>query len=209
MASPRNPPDPARRNERSRQAILEATADLLGEVGYTKLALEAVAARARVGKQTIYRWWPDKGALVLDAYMDLVQADADLSLPDTGDLRADLRTVLRTTIDALADPVYERRYRALLTSIQDDPALGAALRERLLTPWLDATRARLRAAPEAAGLRPFDLDVLADLLYGSVHYRLLLGTGTLSRRYADAVVAWIMTALPGPAPARRAASRGS
>jgi AcrR family transcriptional regulator len=197
MAHPRNPPDPARRNERSRQAILGATADLLGEVGYTKLAVEAVAARAGVGKQTIYRWWPDKGTLVLDAYLDLVQAEAGVSFPDTGDLRADLRTALRTMIDALADPVYERRYRALLTSIQDDAALAAALRERLLTPWLDATRARLRAAPEAAGLRPFDIDVLADLLYGSLHYRWLFGTGTLSRRYADAVVARVMTTLPG------------
>jgi AcrR family transcriptional regulator len=197
MAQKRNPPDPARRNERSRQAILEATADLLGEVGYTKLALEAVAARARVGKQTIYRWWPDKGALVLDAYLNLVRADAGVSFPDSGDLRADLRTVLHTLIDSLADPVYARRYRALLTAIQDDPVLAASLRERLQTPWLDATRARLRAAPETAGMRPFDLDVLADLLYGSVHYRWLLGTGTLTRRYADAVVARIMAALPG------------
>ena len=72
MTGDRKPPDPTRRSERSRQAILTATADLLGEVGYSKLAVEAIAARAGVGKQTIYRWWPDKGAVVLDAYLALV-----------------------------------------------------------------------------------------------------------------------------------------
>src|SRR5215204_2853352 len=126
MTQDRKPPNPARRNQRSRRAILRATADLLGEVGYTKLAVEAIAARAGVGKQTIYRWWPDKGAVVLDAYVALVQADQELTFPDTGDLEADLRLVLRSTVDSLADPAFEGRYRALLTAIQDDPRLAAA-----------------------------------------------------------------------------------
>src|SRR5215217_1034955 len=114
MTQDRKPPNPARRNQRSRQAILSATADLLGQVGYTKLTIEAIAARAGVGKQTIYRWWPDKGALVLDAYLALVGADQDLTFPDSGDLEADLRLALGSTVDSLADPVFEQRYRWLL-----------------------------------------------------------------------------------------------
>src|SRR5829696_6088465 len=135
MTRDRKPPNPARRNEHSRQAILTATADLLGEVGYTKLAVEAIAARAGVGKQTIYRWWPDKGAVVLDAYLNLVQADEGITFPESDNIEADLRLVLRSTVDSLADPAFERRYRALLTAIQDNRTLAVALLEKLLKPW--------------------------------------------------------------------------
>jgi AcrR family transcriptional regulator len=195
MTADRKPPDPARRNERSRQAILTATADLLGEVGYTKLAVEAIAARAGVGKQTIYRWWPGKGAVVLDAYLVLVGADQDLALPDSGDLEADLRKVLGFMVDSLADPVFEQRYRALLTAIQDNPELAAALLDRLLKPWLEATKERLRAAQQAGQIGDVDLEVAAELLYGPIYYRWLLRTAPISRQYLDAVVAMTLRAL--------------
>jgi AcrR family transcriptional regulator len=196
MTAERKPPDPTRRNQRSRQAILTATADLLGEVGYTKLTVEAIAARAGAGKQTIYRWWPDKGAVVLDAYLALVGADGELTFPDRGDLEADLRLVLGSTVDSLADPVFERRYRALLAAIQDDPELAAALLDRLLKPWLAATRKRLRTAQRAGQLRnDLDLEVAAELLYGPVYYRWLLRTGPITREYLDAVVAMTLRAL--------------
>jgi AcrR family transcriptional regulator len=195
MTDDRKPPDPTRRNERSRQAILTATADLLGELGYTKLTVEAIAARAGVGKQTIYRWWPDKGALVLDAYLALVGADQELAFPDSGDLEADLRLVLGSTVDSLADPVFERRYRALLTAIQDAPELAAALFDRLLKPWLAATTQRLRAAQQAGQVADIDLDVAAELVYGPIYYRWLLRTGPISHQYLDAVVTMTVRAL--------------
>jgi AcrR family transcriptional regulator len=195
MTGDRKPPNPARRNQLSRQAILTATADLLGEVGYTKLTVEAIAARAGVGKQTIYRWWPDKGTVVLDAYLALVGADQDLTFPDSGDLEADLRLVLRSLADSLRDPVFERRYRALLAAIQDDPKLAAALLDRLLKPWLAATRQRLRAAQQAGQIRNDDLDAAAELLYGPIYYRWLLRTGPISRQYLDAVIAMTLRAL--------------
>ncbi|MEV4089583.1 helix-turn-helix domain-containing protein, partial [Nonomuraea fuscirosea] len=80
-------PNPARRSERSRQAILDAARELVSEVGYAKLTIEAIAARAGVGKQTIYRWWPSKGAVVLDAFLALSEAGPgrSMALPDTGD----------------------------------------------------------------------------------------------------------------------------
>ena len=196
MTQDRKPPNPARRNEHSRQAILTATADLLGQVGYTKLTIEAIAARAGVGKQTIYRWWPDKGALVLDAYLALVGADQDLAFPDSGNLEADLRLTLGSTVDSLADPVFEQRYRALLTAIQDDPKLAAAMLDRLLKPWLEATTQRLHVAQQAGQIRNgVDLEVAAELLYGPVYYRWLLRTGPLSRQYVDALVGMALRAL--------------
>jgi AcrR family transcriptional regulator len=195
MTADRKPPDPTRRNERSRRAILTAAADLLGEVGYTKLTVEAIAARAGVGKQTIYRWWPDKGAVVLDAYLALVEADQELDFPDSGDLEADLRLVLGSLVDSLADPRFERRYRALLAAIQDEPELAAGLLDRLLEPWLEATRQRLRAAHRAGQIADVDLEVAAELLYGTVYYRWLLRTGPITREYVDAVVAITLRAL--------------
>jgi AcrR family transcriptional regulator len=195
MTGARKPPNPTRRSQRSRQAILTATADLVGEVGYTKLTVEAIAARAGVGKQTIYRWWPDKGAVLLDAYLTLVGADQDLTFPDSGDLEADLRLVLGSMVDSLTDPGFEQRYRALLAAIQDDPKLAAALLDRLLRPWLAATKQRLRAAQQAGRIGNVDLEVAAELLYGPVYYRWLLRTGPISRQYVDGVVAMTLRAL--------------
>jgi AcrR family transcriptional regulator len=195
VTTDRKAPNPARRNERARRAILTAAADLVGEVGYSKLTVEAIAARAGVGKQTIYRWWPDKGAVLLDAYLTLVGADQDLTFPDSGDLEADLRLVLGSMVDSLADPVFERRYRALLAAIQDDPELAAALLDRLLKPWLAATAQRLGAAQRAGQIGEVDLEVAAELLYGPVYYRWLLRTGPISPRYVDAVVAMTLRAL--------------
>jgi len=195
MATNTNPPNRARRNEAARDAILTATSELLGEVGFAKLAIEAIASRAGVGKQTIYRWWPDKGAVVLDAYLALVHAEDELAFPQTDDLEADLRLVLRSTADSLADPGFEARYRALLTAIQDDPDLAQSLLDRLLTPWLEATKERLRVAQRAGQIDVVDLDVAAELLYGPIYYRWLLRTGPPSQQHADTVVTLALRAL--------------
>ena len=85
-------PNATRRSERSRRAILTAALDLVEEVGYAKTSVEGIAARAGVGKQTIYRWWPSKGAVLLDALLALSEGDDGVEpLPDTGDLAADLK----------------------------------------------------------------------------------------------------------------------
>src|SRR4051812_8481063 len=117
-------PEASRRSERSRQAILTAAVELVGEVGYARLTIEAIAARAGVGKQTIYRWWPSKGAVVLDAFVALGGSSEPAALPDTGDLEADLRTVLRATVQELTDPRFELPSRALTAESQSDPALA-------------------------------------------------------------------------------------
>src|ERR687891_660297 len=103
MAESRTAPDSSRRNPTSRRAILAAALDLVREVGYAKLSIEGIAARAGVGKQTIYRWWPSKGAVLFDAFLTLSESqDGEVeALPDTGDLEADLKLVLRATVAEL------------------------------------------------------------------------------------------------------------
>ncbi|MEU3574242.1 TetR/AcrR family transcriptional regulator [Kitasatospora sp. NPDC036755] len=199
MAS-RTAPDPARRSERARAAVLAAAIELVSEVGYGKVTIEAIAARAGVGKQTIYRWWPSKGAVVFDAFLAAGEHDGGLALPDTGDLAADLRAVLRPTSDELSDPATDRTYRALVAEILNDPALHDEYRTRLLDPLLEVTRDRLRSAREAGRLAPdADLDLAVELLYGPIYYRWQYRLGPLTHEHADRLVDAALRALDPPA----------
>ena len=124
-----------RRSEASRRAILTAAFELVGEIGYQRLTIEGIAARAGVGKQTIYRWWPSKGAVLFDAFLALSEdPDGDPALPDTGDLAADIKLVLRATVAELVDPRYDRPMRALTAAMLDDPELQAEYEQRLEAP---------------------------------------------------------------------------
>ncbi|MEV2199084.1 TetR/AcrR family transcriptional regulator [Streptomyces fradiae] len=209
-------PDATRRSERSRRAIYDAALALVVEVGYARTTVEGIASRAGVGKQTIYRWWPSKSAVLLDAYLDLTgqagqeaQAGreggeepteptepigpagptAPAGLPDTGDLAADLKAVLRATVDELNDPRFEAPTRALTAEGVIDPELGARFVERLLEPQLRLYVRRLAAARDAGLLRPgADLRVAVELLVGPLTHRWLMRTRPLTHAYADELV---------------------
>jgi AcrR family transcriptional regulator len=189
-------PDPARRSERSRAAVLAATSALVAEVGYNKLTIEAIAARAGVGKQTIYRWWPSKGAVVFDAFLADSAHEGGIELPDTGDLRADLRAVLRPSSDQLTDPAFDPSARVLIAEIVTDPALHGEYRTRLLDPLLEVTRRRFRSAREAGQIAPdTDLDLAVELFYGPLHYRWMFRLGPLTHDHADRLVEAVLRAL--------------
>lgn len=191
-------PDASRRRESSRRAILTAALDLVGEVGYAKLSIEGIAAAAGVGKQTIYRWWPSKGALLFDAFLTMGEGQDGGGLPDTGDLAADLKTVLRATVVELNEPRYDQPMRALHTEIVHDPVLAADYAARLDEPMRELKKDRLRAAQRAGQLATdVDLDVAVDMLFGPVLNRWLQRTGPLTAEYVDKVVD---TALSGLRP---------
>jgi len=201
MTTPRRAPaNAARRKEASRQAILTAAVELVREVGYGRLSIEGIAARAGVGKQTIYRWWTSKGAILFDAFLALSTEEESgaVALPDTGDLEADLRTVLHATVAELNDSRYAEPMRALATEIAHDADLAAAYAQRLEGPLREAKRARLRSAQQAGQLAAdLDLDVAVDMVWGPVLNRWLQRTGPLTAEYADRVVS---TALDGLRP---------
>ena len=168
-----------RRSERAHKAILAAALDEVAEAGYAKLCIEGIAARAGVGKQTIYRWWPSKGAVVFDAVLDLGAGDA--SVPDTGDLEADLKTALRATVAELNDPRVAPALRALRTAITHDPQLAATYAERIDNPRCEARKQRLSADLDG------DLDIAVDLLWGPLLNRWLKGA-EVTPEYADRIV---------------------
>ncbi|MEV7007352.1 TetR/AcrR family transcriptional regulator [Streptosporangium sp. NPDC051022] len=189
----------ARRSDASRRAILTAAFDLVSEVGYAKLSIEGIAARAGVGKQTIYRWWPSKGAVLFDAFLMFSEGpDGEVALPDTGDLEADLKTVMRATVAELNDPRYDEPMRALTTEIAHDPELAAAYAEQLDGPMKRIKKERLRAAQRAGQLgEDLDLDVAVEMLWGPLLNRWLQRGGPLTPEYADTLVE---TALNGLRP---------
>lgn len=187
--SQKSAPDASRRSETARRAILTAALDLVGKVGYAKLTIEGIATAAGVGKQTIYRWWPSKGAILFDAFLALTTDVQDGALPDTGDLAADLKLVLRATVDELADPAFDLPMRALHIEVVHDAALAADYVRRLDGPMRELKKDRLRSAQRAGQLRAdVDLDVAVDILFGPVLNRWAQRTGPLTHEYVDLVV---------------------
>jgi AcrR family transcriptional regulator len=187
-------PDPTRRSERARTAILEAARELLSEVGFVRLTVESIASRAGVGKQTIYRWWPSKEAVLFDALLASQAApDGSQQLPDTGDIVADLRTVLSAVVEELVEPGNDRLLRTITAEIQHDPLLSEELLERLLRPQLDATADRLRAAQRAGQIAmSVDPRLATELLFGPMFHRWLLRTAPLDAAYVDQLVQQVL-----------------
>ncbi|MEW1611633.1 MULTISPECIES: TetR/AcrR family transcriptional regulator [unclassified Streptomyces] len=206
--APQKEPDSSRRSDRSRRAIYDAALALVGENGYRRTTIEGIAGRAGVGKQTIYRWWPSKAAVLMEAFLDLAaraaeeagpQAEgAEYGIPDTGDLAADLKLVLRATVDELNDPLMEAPTRALTAEGIVDARLGAEFVGKLLDPQLALYVTRLRAAQEAGQLRAdADPRIALELLIAPLTHRWLLRTLPLTHAYADTIVDY---ALGGLAP---------
>ena len=135
------------RSEKAHNAILEAAAELLLEQGLSAVRMDAVAARAGASKATIYRWWPTKEALALDAlYHEWAVVPA---ARDTGSLRGDLLSLLRPWARLAARRPYGRVIAALLTEAQADPAFAGQYRARFVEPRRDQARAIFRRAARA------------------------------------------------------------
>jgi AcrR family transcriptional regulator len=187
MPRSRKEPDASRRSERARIAILAATAELIRTTGYDTMSIEAIAAAAGVGKQTIYRWWPSKAAVVLDMWAPEVHPRIEFQ--DSGDLAADLKAQLKAVIDLGGDPVFGPSFRALVADSQHDDQLAEQLLDRIFRPRIAACKDRLRAAQAAGQLGPdIDLDIAVDLFYGGFYHRYLLRTAPLGHEHADSVV---------------------
>jgi AcrR family transcriptional regulator len=188
------------RSERARKAILHAATQLLLERGLGAVSMDAVAERAGVSKATIYRWWPSKEMLALEAlYADW----ATVSTPrDTGTLRGDLLSLLRPWVRELGRRPFGRIVAALVTAAQTDPNFGAEWRAHFIEPRRDQARAIFgRAIARGEIPAKTNVEVALDLLYGSLYHRLLHGHAPLNDRYAQQVVD---TVLAGIAPAAEA-----
>jgi AcrR family transcriptional regulator len=182
------------RVERSRQAILDATLQLLTPDGdVTSLTVEAVAARAGVAKTTIYRRWRDKWELALDAVMIDMLPRLDEPV-DVGDTRKELLTFVNSVVTMLAATPYGPAMQGLVSPIATDPDLARVYREQVVQPRHAELTPVIKRGIARGDLRPdTDTRLVHELLVGPIFYRLLLSGAPLDRklgpRLVDAILA--------------------
>jgi AcrR family transcriptional regulator len=187
VGSPRRPDTGRRRNGAAKDAILDAAFRLLSDPGTESLTIDAIAAEAGVGRQTIYRWWPSKGAVVADA----LARHAQVVVPerDTGSFTGDLEAFLSDSFAGLEDEGLAGRLRQIVAAAQQDEYVA-----RVLADFTGVRRAALRALLErgwTAGELAVDadLDMLVDMAYGVLYYRLLVGHASLDEKAARSLTA--------------------
>jgi AcrR family transcriptional regulator len=177
-----------KRSEQSRLAILAATLELVAEAGYGALTVEGIAARSGVGKQTIYRWWPSKADVLLDALA--TKADLQIPVPDAGSFRADLACFLGSTFELGGKSPVADTLRALMAQAQIDPEFGNRFRDDFLFRRRDALGELVDRARERgelpAGVQP---GTVIDVVFGTLWYRLLATREPVDRALADELVA--------------------
>jgi AcrR family transcriptional regulator len=179
-----------RPSEQVRQEILLAAGRVLLAEGMAGFTVERVAEVAGASKMTVYKWWPSKGALALDGYFTAMEPE--LAFPDTGDIRADLRSQLRSFVHALRDTPAGRVIAELIGQSQVDPELAAAYRSNYSGPRRALAVEALSRAKERGQLRgDVDPDVLIDQLWGACYHRLLIPDQPLDDDLVDALIGYL------------------
>jgi AcrR family transcriptional regulator len=175
------------RSVESRRAIIQAAMTILQTDGYAALNIEAIAARAGVSKQTIYRWWASAAFIVLEALLADMPAQESV-VPDTGSLKGDLLELVRPTVRALS----QRRgpvFKALIAEAQADARFAEAFRTSLMAAHREMVRSIVgRAKLRGEVVFDADDDLAADLIYGPILFRLLNGHAALDETFAFGLV---------------------
>jgi AcrR family transcriptional regulator len=173
------------RSERAHRAILRAANELLESDGFAAVTVEAIAERAGVSKATVYRWWPNRAAVVMDGFLSIVSSE--VPFPHTGHAREDIRIHMRRLAEAFGGKM-GRTVAALIAEGQADPELAEALRSRWLSIRRTEAREILELGIERGELRDdIDPEVAVDVLYGPIYYRMLVGHAPLDGDFADAL----------------------
>jgi AcrR family transcriptional regulator len=181
------------RNPRIQQAILKAAVDLVLENGFKALSMDAIAGRAGVGRMTIYRRWPNKAAIIMDAFVARVDPNT-LFLPARNYLDS-IRLQMRTMAKAFRGKD-GTLIRALLAEAQFDPELATALRERWTMPRRRMAIAYFEEGMRKGLLRPdVNPEAMIDVLYAPIYYRLQVGIGPLTDAYIDEIFEHAMKGL--------------
>jgi AcrR family transcriptional regulator len=185
-----DPPAAARggrpRSERAHQAILTAARELLIEEGFASLRLEHVAARAGVGKATIYRRWASKEALAQDLLTQL--AGPHIEVPDSGSTRAEMLAAVTNPMRAVTDTDFGPVIRAMLSQIASNPRVGDPFRATVVGARRAEITKVIQRGIARGDLRPdADAGVATELLVGPVYFRLMFG-GVLNLAFAEEIV---------------------
>lgn len=188
--------DPAtgrRRNAVSHDAILDATYVMLEEIGFDKLSLEGVATRAGVGKATIYRWWPNKSALVMEALLRVLEPMPPIG--DSGSARRDIEDHM-TRLAQLLRGKSGRVVREMIALAQFDDDTMRLFNDSYLEPRRSALVAALRRGAQRGEFREdLDLNLVFDLLYAPLLQRLLTGSADIEERQINAQLKLVLSSI--------------
>jgi AcrR family transcriptional regulator len=178
------------RSEVAHRAILDAARELLIEEGFTRLRLEHVAARAGVGKNTIYRRWSSKEDLTLELLLELAQPH--LAIRDVGDTRAELLAAVENPMRAITESPFGPVIRAMMSQIAGNPAIGDPFRSAVVATRRAEIGRVIERGISRGDLRvDSDASVATELLAGPVYFRLVFGGALdddLARRVVDVVL---------------------
>jgi AcrR family transcriptional regulator len=170
----------------SHPAIMDAVFALLQKKSVRDLTMEEVAKRAKVGKPTLYKWWPTKATLVLAMLTERMARN--LEKPTVLTAEESLRFRVRSLIDAFNGP-FGKIVAGLIAEGQSEPAIRQAFFDRWVSPRRTATIADLERAKNTGELRPdTEPDLLNDAIFGAIYYRFLLGAGPFTRRFGEELV---------------------
>jgi AcrR family transcriptional regulator len=180
------------RDERAHAAILDAAIDLTREVGYDALAIDAIAARAGVGKTTIYRRWAGKEELMADAVERIVRM---LPTPDTGSLERDLLVLMRSTMAMYRDPATPPLLSGLIAAMVRSPIIARKVRAGFIGVRREAMRNVLRRAVARGELaRSIDEDLILDMLAGPMLWRCLMNGRPIDDDFVRRIVRGVLRA---------------
>lgn len=181
------------RSRSAHRAVLEAALALVEREGYGAVTMERLAAQAGVGKQTLYRWWPSKAAVVLEAYLREVERRQPPALPAQG-AGADLRLAVKRTVAAARSA--RTVLPGLIADAQRDSAFALVFRTGFIAPRRrKLARLIQRAQPRPAPEQSISPELVADMIHGAIWYRLLAGHAPLDQRFADALATAALGAL--------------
>jgi AcrR family transcriptional regulator len=184
------------RSEKAHKAILAAAMELLLDQGLHAMSMDDVARRAGVSKATIYRWWPSKDRLALDALATEWASTPPAGQRHTGSLRGDLLTRFLPWLRQLNRKPYARVVAGLVAEAQTHPEFAELYRKHFVQPRRDATRELLLLARDRGEIAAnTNLEVTLDMLYGPIYHRLLHGHAPLTERFAQQVIDNVIAAI--------------
>lgn len=168
------------------QRVLDATRDLICERGPNRVSINEIATAAGVGKQTIYRWWPSKTAVVIDALERMFESESPF--PQTGSAYDDIRTQMRRVATVFASPTGSI-IRELVADSQGDPDIAEQFRSRFFTERRIRAAAAIQAGIDNGELRnDLDIETVIDVLYAPLWLRMLIEHQPLSPSAADRIL---------------------
>jgi AcrR family transcriptional regulator len=175
------------RDEEARKRILDSAAKLLEDLCFEDITVDAIAEHSGAGKATIYRWWPNKAAVLIEAFRERISRE--LPILDSGDFRRDLRQQLQNFTEIIYRGRRGKVFRSFIAGAQADPEIAKAFRELWIRPRrAEARKLFERLIAEGVADRNLDADLAVEIVFAPLYYRLLTGWGEITPEYLDQLV---------------------